>query len=384
MSRSCVWLMIGLITILATLVSGCEGIEIIPDQKSVQSSVEAEVVKAVALQTYEAVAKMTSAAMKDRTVTVTDTIQVTATTDDSMQTQAQEITQTPDLSVTPEFTASATIIAGPGDRAELISCSVPPGTIVNAGTSFKITWNIKNVGTNAWTPDYEVIFVSGEDLGAPLNIKLAEVSPGQILEISMNMTMPKSGSRYVGNWKLRNPGGEFLLIANTEANSLVVDVNQPVPTALPYISPTNTPLPTLTRSITPSPTHTFTASMTPTKTYTNTPNPTATPVKSYTPTLTRTSGSGSVPAPSLISPSGSITCTTSVRLSWSSVNPPNGLAYYMWYIQSSSGSDEGSTFNNFYDITGIVCGETYTWKVQAVDSFGNVSAYSSSFQFKPN
>ena len=84
-------------------------------------------------------------------------------------------------------------------------------TIITKGASFTKTWRLKNTGTCAWTTDYQVVFSSGSQMGAPATSRLPRlVQPGETVDISLKMVAPDSSGTFTGYWLiLADPGQAF-------------------------------------------------------------------------------------------------------------------------------------------------------------------------------
>lgn len=95
------------------------------------------------------------------------------------------------------------------DKAEFVKdVTVPDGTVVPAGSAFTKTWRIKNIGTCTWTPAYTIIYDHGNQMGGPSAQALGvTVSPGQTVDIAVNLVAPTTPNEYTGYWKLRNANG---------------------------------------------------------------------------------------------------------------------------------------------------------------------------------
>ena len=94
--------------------------------------------------------------------------------------------------------------------------TVPDGTQFAPGISFVKTWRIKNTGACTWTTAFDVVFVSGDSLGATTVVDLpGTVAPGQVIDISIPMTAPNAEGSYRGNWKLRDAGGLLFGLGQT-------------------------------------------------------------------------------------------------------------------------------------------------------------------------
>src|SRR5512142_1703483 len=78
------------------------------------------------------------------------------------------------------------------DHAQFVSdLTAPDGSTFATGTPFTKTWRLMNIGTCTWSTSYNLIWVGGDAIGAPASVKLpAEVPPGQMVELSVNVTAP--------------------------------------------------------------------------------------------------------------------------------------------------------------------------------------------------
>ena len=119
----------------------------------------------------------------------------------------------PTASPLPTTQAAATNTPNPTatqvcDSAQFISETIPDGTIEAPGVSFTKTWRLKNIGACTWTTSYNVVFLSGDTLGAPSAVPLGgNVAPGQQVDIAVNMQAPAPAGNYTGSWTLRNASG---------------------------------------------------------------------------------------------------------------------------------------------------------------------------------
>lgn len=86
--------------------------------------------------------------------------------------------------------------------------SVPDGSKFGPGQVFTKTWRLKNIGTCAWNKNYALVFTNGDALGAPASVNLpGDVSPGDTVDLSVEMKAPLALTKYTGWWKLRNAAG---------------------------------------------------------------------------------------------------------------------------------------------------------------------------------
>jgi hypothetical protein len=105
--------------------------------------------------------------------------------------------------------------------------TVPDGSTYSPGAAFTKTWRIKNIGTCAWnTGDVSLIFKSGEQMGAPASSALpTTVSPGQTVDLTLNLTAPSAAGHYFGYFKFKSASaGEFGIGSSTNS-SFWVEIN---------------------------------------------------------------------------------------------------------------------------------------------------------------
>lgn len=109
--------------------------------------------------------------------------------------------------VPPTATVTATPI--PCNQAQFIAdVTVQDGSTFLPGASFTKTWRLKNTGACTWTTGFDVVFVDGNQLGAPKVIDMpGNVANGQVIDISVTMVAPTSAGSYRSNWKLRDASG---------------------------------------------------------------------------------------------------------------------------------------------------------------------------------
>lgn len=113
---------------------------------------------------------------------------------------------TPIPSLTPWATPTESACT---NLAEFIrDVTVPDYTPMKAGQRFVKTWQLGNVGTCTWTPDYQVVFLWGDPMGAPQRFPLGQtVAPGEVVNISVELIAPREANTYQGNWMLMDPLG---------------------------------------------------------------------------------------------------------------------------------------------------------------------------------
>lgn len=171
------------------------------------------------LASYETlVAQFTQAAQATATATPTATATSTATV------TATPTSTTIPPSATPVPTATPTPI--PCNLADFIKdVTIVDGTKIDAGAAFTKTWRLKNIGSCAWTTDYDLVFVSGNALSAPARIGLSEkVSPGETVDVSVLMKAPTADGTYTGYWMLADASGSRFGIRSSSDGSFWVKI----------------------------------------------------------------------------------------------------------------------------------------------------------------
>lgn len=105
------------------------------------------------------------------------------------------------------------------DQAAFVSETIPDGTDFNPGQSFTKTWTLKNNGSCTWNANYDVVFFSGNALGAPAAKQLTSstVAPGQSVTISMDLQAPINAGTHRGDFKLRNANGVIFGIGEKDS-----------------------------------------------------------------------------------------------------------------------------------------------------------------------
>lgn len=103
-------------------------------------------------------------------------------------------------------TATASI---PCNAAQFVKdVTIDDGTAMKPGQAFTKTWRVKNVGSCNWSADYAVVFVNGNAMSGPSSARMnAIVKPGEMIDLSVNLTAPATTGDYTGNWALRTDGG---------------------------------------------------------------------------------------------------------------------------------------------------------------------------------
>ena len=137
-------------------------------------------------------------------------------------------------------TSNATSVTDPcepdlppsADAAAFLSdITIPDGTVVSPGQALVKTWRVGNTGTTTWGSGYQLVFIGGEQMGAPSAVSIPSTAPGQEANLTVNLTAPADDGDHTGYWQLRNPQGTFfgdklrvsIEVADTPADGHIVD-----------------------------------------------------------------------------------------------------------------------------------------------------------------
>lgn len=177
------------VLLFVLLVSACGTAETHPTQ-SVQAVVEAAVAA-----TVEVVKTGLAAACEAKVVTATPQ-------------PTQAVTGT--VVVTPGTVVPTRGGAAGWDVAAFVTdITIVDGTRLPPGTTFKKTWALRNDGVTTWNAGYELVFLSGDQMGSPTATALVQnpVPPGELGLISVELVAPEAKGKYIGFWKIRSPDG---------------------------------------------------------------------------------------------------------------------------------------------------------------------------------
>src|SRR5688572_17476511 len=159
------------------------------------------------------------------------------------------ITGTPPTATPTRTPGGVTVTVPPStcDKAQFISdVSIPDRTVMLPGATFTKTWRLKNVGSCAWSTAYQLVFFSGEQMGAASSATFPKnVAIGETVDVSINMTAPSAAGSYRGFWMFKNASGALFGIGTQANKPWWVDIIVSGPTVTPG-GPTRTPTPTVT------------------------------------------------------------------------------------------------------------------------------------------
>ncbi len=82
--------------------------------------------------------------------------------------------------------------------------NVPDGTFYDPGAKFTKVWQVKNSGTCTWN-GYNLVFEQGDVMSAPLTDPFPAAAPGEVIDISLELTAPQRTGLQTGNWIFQTP-----------------------------------------------------------------------------------------------------------------------------------------------------------------------------------
>ncbi len=167
--------------------------------KQAEPTLSAETVLTSVALTVDASLSATPEASATPTATATPT--ETTTTTASPTDDATQAAPTQENSAPPAANCDAATFAE--------DVSIPDGTQLAPDTDFIKTWKILNSGTCTWNTDYVVVFVDGSDMDgdSPTYLTVDAVPPGNVVDISVEMTSPDTTGKYTGYWRMQNADG---------------------------------------------------------------------------------------------------------------------------------------------------------------------------------
>ncbi len=193
-------------------------------------------------------------------------------------------TDFPNFSFTqPSGSPSAAPVSGglPCNDAIYVSdVTIPDGTVMAPGTSFVKTWAFQNTGSCTWFSNYELTFVSGDQMSGATASLGQVVAPSSQIQTSVTLTAPAAQGTYIGYWRLAdNQGNAFGgVVSGKIVGSNAAPTGTPTATSTSGSTGAPTAVQATTAASTPTPTQTPSAPQPPTATSTPTftPSPTAT------------------------------------------------------------------------------------------------------------
>ena len=89
--------------------------------------------------------------------------------------------------------------------------TAPP--VMQLGQDFAKSWRVKNSGTCAWEPDFELAYVNGNRAGAAMSGSPVavgrRVEPGEEIDLTASLRAPQTYGTFQGFWQMRDRDGQF-------------------------------------------------------------------------------------------------------------------------------------------------------------------------------
>ena len=118
--------------------------------------------------------------------------------------------------------------------------TIPDGTVMTPNQAFTKKWRIKNIGSCVWN-GYSMAFDSGDSMSGPASKPIANVNPGQEIDLEVNLTAPAAPGSYKGYWRIVTNGNVLVpVVSGYQGKSFYVDIKVQSPVAA-SLTPTNTP-----------------------------------------------------------------------------------------------------------------------------------------------
>jgi len=90
------------------------------------------------------------------------------------------------------------------------------------------TWEVKNIGTNAWPEGTKLIYVKGTLPSTENEYEVPQVQPGLAVDVSALVQTPQFPGRYQAEFRLGNPKNKDDFFGPTlTCDLIVVDVDGP-------------------------------------------------------------------------------------------------------------------------------------------------------------
>lgn len=92
----------------------------------------------------------------------------------------------------------------------VVDVSFPDGLGVKTSSTFSKTWRLSNDGEAAWPEGCRLMFVSGELMDGPrAGLPVQSIAPGELVDVTVELTAPAARGRYVGYWRMQTSNGEW-------------------------------------------------------------------------------------------------------------------------------------------------------------------------------
>ena len=177
---------------------------------------------------------------------------------DQLTQQAPTIAPTPVFTNTPKVTATPTRqqptntlvqpTAATCSKFQLVSETIPDGTVLALNQAFVKTWKVKNTGTCSWTTSYRLVFSYpvGGTMGGTTIPMPTTVAVGDTVDLTLNLKVPNKTGNLTSVWALEDDKSQpFGLL------TVVITVASASPTPTGSLTATFTVTPAASATYTP-------------------------------------------------------------------------------------------------------------------------------------
>ncbi len=115
----------------------------------------------------------------------------------------------------------------PCDLAQFIAdITITDGTLLPSESSFTKIWRVKNIGSCPWTKNYALRFVDGTEMGVKKIYPFdGRVSPGEVVDIAVELTAPSKAGNYQSYWMLANENDKLFGVGAGGKTALSVKIS---------------------------------------------------------------------------------------------------------------------------------------------------------------
>ena len=168
------------------------------------------------------IARMTQQAIPTATFTPLPTATLLATPT-TLPTPTQQPTTA--IYVPPAVTSTPTRTALCLHATLISDGDIPDGKEMSPNQAFTKTWTFKNTGTCTWTTEFDIFFVSGDQMSAPSVLDFPQtVKPGESVTISIPMVAPSAPGTYTGYWIFADQGAKRFGIGTDGTGNFSVSI----------------------------------------------------------------------------------------------------------------------------------------------------------------
>jgi hypothetical protein len=95
------------------------------------------------------------------------------------------------------------------DATYLADVTIPDNTHLEKEENFVKIWSVRNNGTCDWPADTQLVFVSGNQMGAPSSVTIGTVEAGESAEVSIEMISPNADANFQSKWQFATGSGDI-------------------------------------------------------------------------------------------------------------------------------------------------------------------------------